>query len=218
MAVQHELGQAGDAPEQASTERELVGEGERHPVGETLREGLDGRRQHVVVQEHDAQRPRRGARERLGAGVDHALAHRAVASDEEAVVRRGRVHAHEVQAGAAHDVDASCLLHDERTHVVAEAVVVAGHDGHAPGVEQRGEGVEEERVLGGATAMGDVAGDHDVIDLARDQLLAEARGDPTLRLAASEVEVREVCESLALHVTEARRPRKSAAVAGEKPG
>jgi hypothetical protein len=49
MAVQHQVGAAHQLLEQARPEGELAGERQCHQVGEDLGEGLDRRRQHVVV-------------------------------------------------------------------------------------------------------------------------------------------------------------------------
>jgi len=81
MAVEHEIGAAGEALQETPAERELVRERERDEIRESLGEGLRWCEEHVVVEQHDAERVRCGLVERVLDLRDHALAERSLSSD-----------------------------------------------------------------------------------------------------------------------------------------
>ncbi len=142
--------------------------------------------------------------ERDGARFNDALAQRTVTGHEEAVVRRGRVDAHDVQSGSVHDLDAAAFVHDERCDVVPETIMVAGDERDAPALEPGGEGVAEARVLGGATAMREVAGDDQVIDRGGEQALAQRRRVQIRCAVTADMEVGEMRQGLRLHMSTLR--------------
>ena len=207
VAVEHQVGAAEHALDEVGSESQLLGERPAEPGREPFEQPLLGQRQDVVVERDHPQGVGGGEREQAVDLVEHALADRAVAGDQEAVVRGRRVDADEEQARTLRQLDPRAGLHDRRADVVAQAVVVAGHERDPAAPEQRREDTAEQRQLRVPTPVGDVAGDEDVVDLRVEQRVAQAERGVERLVGAAEVQVRDVGEGAGSHARKAARPK-----------
>jgi hypothetical protein len=127
----------------------------------------------------------------LGATLENL--HLPVAVDEAAVVGGRRVHPDGVEARAGGHRHAPAP-HQAPRGVVPHAVVVAGDDREAAGVEERREDTLEPGQLVAAAAVGDVAGEEDVVHAGGLERLDEAPCGVVGGLVAADVEVGDVGE------------------------
>jgi hypothetical protein len=135
VTVQHQIRAAQQLLEQSRSERQLASEWQGNQVGEHLWESLDRRREDMMVEQHHSQRVVGGSFQRRDAACDHAVAQCTMASDEEAIVGRRRVDPHQVQPRVVDHIDATVpvgpTIHHEGGDVVAQTIVVAGHQSDA---------------------------------------------------------------------------------------
>jgi len=99
-----------------------------------------------------------------------------------------RVHAHHPQPLHVGDLDPRAG-HEHVAEIVAQPVVVAGHDRHGAGGQQRREGALEQLQLAQAAPVRDVTGREDVVDADLDERPAELRGARLVLGRAPEVQV-----------------------------
>ncbi len=191
VPVKHQVAVSADTSEQSQPQCQFGRVRPPEEVREPLRPTFLGQRQHVMVKEQrDDVVPWR-VTHREADLVDHARQEAAVRSDGRPVVRSGRVHLHEIESVSHHDVHATAL-HQVGTHVVPQAVVVAGHDSQSASLDERSEHAPERRELLTAPTVRDVPCDDDVVDARHDQRPAQCLGGALRRLGSSEVKVREV--------------------------
>jgi hypothetical protein len=124
-----------------------------------------------MVQQHHAQKPRGNVVQRRVDLRQHAFAQRAMTGEQEAVVRPGRVDAHQRDLVGEHHVDAACAAHNAPAEIVAQAIVVSRNHCQALRRQQRCEDLVEEIELARSSAMSQVASDDHLIDVGLEERL-----------------------------------------------
>ncbi len=191
VAVQNQPAAAEDPSEQVLPERELVGAGKAHQRRQPLGQVLDRKGEHVVVQ-HDHREGARGRPVQGQPDVLHVLGREgAVAVDEGAVVRRGRVEPDDVETRGRGDGDAAAP-HDASRGVVAHAVVVSGDRGETSGLQERREDPLVPGQLGCQSTVRDVPGEQHLVDARLDEHSREPACRLVRRLVPADVEVGDV--------------------------
>ena len=147
----------------------------------------------MVKRDHDQMADRRRGQRDVD-GREIAFVEAAVTAQPRTIVRRGRVHAHDIEARERAHLHARSR-HQRAGDVVAEAIVVAGNDHQPAALNERREDAVERLELTPEPAVGDVARCDDDVHVRIDQRLAQTRRIGVGLRAAADMKVRNVRES-----------------------